>query len=232
MSLVTRSLGPVRANISSVPRGHYLAAEVGQLAGVSGKKIGQWARRGYIQSSWSSESPRIYSYQDAAEAMVVHELEDLDVAPRAIGDAVQGLREQLGTDWPLQSTQLFVPGGHPRRVGHTRTIAVRSSAGHLDDVVMRHPVLGRVDFVAIKRDLSKGGWVARLLPGLRYIEVNPDRLSGRPAIKGHRIAAADVARLAVEFGEEVPRQEYGLGKGQIGDAVRWWLKVREFEQAA
>ena len=59
------------------PRGRYLASEVGQLAGVPGNRIGQWARRGYIRSSWSSETPRIYSFQDAAEAFVVHELEEL-----------------------------------------------------------------------------------------------------------------------------------------------------------
>jgi hypothetical protein len=56
------------------PRGWYLAAEVGQLVGVSGDRIGQWARHGYIRSSVSTGSPRVYSFQDVAEAMAVHEL--------------------------------------------------------------------------------------------------------------------------------------------------------------
>lgn len=56
------------------PRGHYLAREVGLLAGVPGHTVGQWARRGYIQSSQSAGRPRVYSFQDVAEAMVVHEL--------------------------------------------------------------------------------------------------------------------------------------------------------------
>ena len=56
------------------PLGYYLAHEVGWLAGVSGDRIGQWARRGYIRSSVSSVVPLVYSYQDVAEAMVVHEL--------------------------------------------------------------------------------------------------------------------------------------------------------------
>jgi hypothetical protein len=44
------------------PRGHYLASEVGQLAGVSGERIGQWSRYGYIRASQSDdEYPLVYS---------------------------------------------------------------------------------------------------------------------------------------------------------------------------
>ena len=50
--------------------GHYLAGEAGLLAGVSGDRIGQWARWGYIRSSHSDGEPRVYSYEDVAEAMV------------------------------------------------------------------------------------------------------------------------------------------------------------------
>jgi DNA-binding transcriptional MerR regulator len=50
------------------PRGHYLASEVGRLAGVSGQSIGQWARNGYLRSSQSDGPPRVYSFQDVAEA--------------------------------------------------------------------------------------------------------------------------------------------------------------------
>ena len=53
------------------PVGHYLAREAGSLAGVSGDKIGQWARRGYIRSSQRTHVPRVYSFQDVAEAMVI-----------------------------------------------------------------------------------------------------------------------------------------------------------------
>ncbi len=47
------------------PRGHYLAWEAGQLAGVSGNAIGQWGRRGYIHASQSEAVPKVYSYQDS-----------------------------------------------------------------------------------------------------------------------------------------------------------------------
>jgi len=216
----------------SKPRGHYFAGEVGQLAGVSGKRIGQWARRGYIRSSWSDESPRIYSYQDVAEAIVVHELEVMNVAPRTIGKTVGTLREMLGTDWPLQDTELFVPESHPHALGRSKTVAVKSEFGHLEDVVRLHPVLGQVDLVGIKRDLARGGWAARALPDLRHIEVNPDRLSGRPTIKGRRVAASDVAQIANSGDEGSLKAGFGLTHAQVKDAVRWWSKVQEYERAA
>src|SRR4051812_42079863 len=87
------------------PRGHYLAHEVGALAGVSGDRIGQWARRGYIRSSQSTDRPRVYSYQDVAEAMVVHELlERADL--KSIKRAIARLRERHGHDWPLQHSDV------------------------------------------------------------------------------------------------------------------------------
>ena len=100
---VTGTLGPLSVGSAPVavtkemsPRGRYLANEVGRLAGVSGDRIGQWARRGYIRSSVSSGRPRVYSYQDVAEAMVVHELVQRDVALDAIKDAIAFLRESHG----------------------------------------------------------------------------------------------------------------------------------------
>ena len=68
------------------PRGHYLAWEAGQLAGASGNAIGQWARRGYIRASQSTKVPKVYSYQDVAEAMVVHDLLERMISHREITD--------------------------------------------------------------------------------------------------------------------------------------------------
>jgi hypothetical protein len=36
------------------------------------RRRNQWARYGYIRSSWSSTISRIYSFQDVAEAIAVH----------------------------------------------------------------------------------------------------------------------------------------------------------------
>jgi DNA-binding transcriptional MerR regulator len=88
------------------PKGLYLAHEVGRLAGVSGDRVGQWARRGYIRSSQSEGRPRIYSYQDVAEAMVVHELDARRFDLRYIRATIDNLRSDYG-EWPLQTARLF-----------------------------------------------------------------------------------------------------------------------------
>jgi hypothetical protein len=35
----------------------------------------------------------------------------------------------------------------------------------------------------VRAQLRRGGWAVRSLPDLHYIEVSPDRLSGRPTIE-------------------------------------------------
>ena len=47
--------------IHARPHGRFLASEAGELAGVSGTTIGQWARRGLIRSSIYDDEPRVYS---------------------------------------------------------------------------------------------------------------------------------------------------------------------------
>ena len=96
-------LVPVMAAIR--PHGHFLAAEVGELAGVSGTTIGQWARRGYIRSSASDGEPRVYSVEDVAEAAIVGELLDRGVAHGDIRRAIERLRDEYG-DWPLSGAPL------------------------------------------------------------------------------------------------------------------------------
>ncbi len=211
------------------PRGHYLAHEVGWLAGVSGKTIGQWARRGYIRSSRSSLLPLVYSYQDVGEAMVVHELLDHNVSHAAIRKTIEHLRSKYGSAWPLTHAELSVVPVHPDAVGRSRTVVEADAY----DIPGRHPVLAGVNLESIRADLHRGGWAARALPDLRFIEVDPDRLSGRPVIRGRRVPAEDAARLAdAKGGRAALREGYGLSDPEIDDAVRWWQKVQEFERLA
>lgn len=211
------------------PRGHYLANEVGRLAGVSGGKIGQWARQGYISSSQSTGRPRIYSYQDIAEAMVVHQLILNGVSLRKIAGTLKELREDpdLG-DWPLTQVQLVAAGS----ISEAKVL-IECDGEHFDLTGRRwHGMLDAGDLRAIALDLNRGGWAARELPDLTHIEVNPDRLSGRPTIRGRRIAARSVAELAeTDAGIEVLRDEYELNDAEIGDARRWWEVARSYEAA-
>jgi DNA-binding transcriptional MerR regulator len=97
--------------------GHFLAAEVGELAGVSGTTIGQWARRGYIRSSASDGEPRVYSVEDVAEAAIVGELRRRGVAHADVRRAIDRLAEEYG-EWPLSEAPL----GTTAERGRTRIV--------------------------------------------------------------------------------------------------------------
>ena len=97
--------------------GHFLAAEVGEMAGVSGTTIGQWARWGYIPASVSQEDPHVYSVEDVAEAAIVGELLGRGVPHRDIRRAIERLADEYGA-WPLSEAPL----GTTRARGRARVV--------------------------------------------------------------------------------------------------------------
>ncbi len=212
------------------PVGHYLAYEVGQLAGVSGGRIGQWARHGYICSSQSEGPPRIYSYQDVAEAMVVHALIQDGMSLRNIRTAVQNLRDEFGP-WPLQDAPLYAESD--------RRILLMDSGELFEADTAKMPGSGVIyqtverNLKQIAADLRRGGWAARELPDLEHIEVNPKRLSGRPTIRGRRIPARFVAETArTAGGRDLLQADFDLEPAQIDDAVSWLESVDVYLAAA
>jgi DNA-binding transcriptional MerR regulator len=105
------------------PRAHgrLLAADVGELVGVSGTTIGQWARRGYIRSSQGESEPRVYAVEDVAEAVVVRALLERGVRRPDIRQVVARLRQDAEAGaWPLVSVRLATAqnGGRPRLLAH------------------------------------------------------------------------------------------------------------------
>jgi DNA-binding transcriptional MerR regulator len=127
------------------PHGHFLAGEAGELAGVSGSTIGQWARWGYIRASQSSGDPHVYSVEDVAEAAIVHELLARGVRHADVRRAIERLHS-YGT-WPLSQAPLATTEeGRPRLVlrenGDAYALSPRgwqlmSSPPPLDDVRLR-----------------------------------------------------------------------------------------------
>jgi DNA-binding transcriptional MerR regulator len=86
------------------PHGQFLAGEAGELAGVTGNTIGQWARWGYIQASQSDGDPHVYSVEDVAEAAIVGELLRRGVRHRDVRRAIRYLPEYGA--WPLSEAPL------------------------------------------------------------------------------------------------------------------------------
>jgi uncharacterized protein (DUF433 family)/DNA-binding transcriptional MerR regulator len=211
------------------PRGWYLAREVGLLAGVSGDKIGQWARYGYIHSSWSSTIPRVYSFQDVADAIAVHQLLDRGVIHADIKKAIAGLREAYG-DWPLQIAPLATTD---RRQASPR-VALKEGGMAFDIGRKRgQSFLSFVELQSINQLLRRGGWALLDLPEVTHIEVDPDRLSGRPTIRDRRIPAEKVARIAqMPGGLRVLATGYDITKREAADAVRWYERAQQLAEAA
>lgn len=203
------------------PRGHYLAHEVGLLAGVTGLTIGQWARRGYIRSSQSEGRPRVYSFQDVAEAMVVHEALLREVPHAKIKLAIATLREEHG-DWPLTHANIGTYYG--------AIVERKGALGYDVSAYAWQQVIDPDNLSVIANQLNRGGWAVREIPDLEYIEVNPDRLSGRPVIRDRRIAARDVAEEAeTPEGIEDLKEGFELTDAEIVDATRWWKVASEYE---
>jgi DNA-binding transcriptional MerR regulator len=96
------------------PHGSFLAAEAGELAGVSGTTIGQWARRGLIRSSVSAGEPRVYAVEDVAEAAVVRALLERGVRHAQIHRAIAALGDR--GPWPLSHVTLATTVDGDRRV--------------------------------------------------------------------------------------------------------------------
>ena len=108
--------------ITAKPHGHFLAGEAGELAGVSGTTIGQWARWGYIRASQSGGDPHVYSVEDVAEAAIVRVLLERGVRHADVRRAVRHLADY--GDWPLSDAPLAT-------TTHTRRplIALREADG-------------------------------------------------------------------------------------------------------
>jgi len=90
--------------IDARPHGRFLAGEAGELAGVSGTTIGQWARRGLIRSSISDDEPRVYSVEDVTEAAVVRGLLDRGIRHGDVHRLIARLSDY--GRWPLSEAAL------------------------------------------------------------------------------------------------------------------------------
>ena len=84
--------------------GHLLAGDAGELVGVSGTTIGQWARRGYIRASQSAALPHVYSVEDVGEASIVASLLTRGVRHADIRAAIERLQDH--GPWPLSEAIL------------------------------------------------------------------------------------------------------------------------------
>lgn len=95
--------GPASDTLAAM-RGHgqLTAGEVGELVGVPGTTIGQWARWGYVRASVSEELPHVYGVEDVGEASIVAALLGRGVPHAEVRRAIT----HLVAPWPLSGADL------------------------------------------------------------------------------------------------------------------------------
>lgn len=204
--------------------GYYTTGDVARLAGLSPHRVARWARMGIIRHSVSSR-PNIYSYADVGEAVLAHYLFDQGKRPRDIRDLVESLRQEYGP-WPLAAAPIEHDG--PLCVIRDLDRGVYVSAD-----IPGHEVLEKtlLDLKAIREALKQGGWVALKNPRI-HVEIDPDRHSGEPVIKGRRLSTQRVAKLAAEpSGRMALRKDYDLSDDEIDDAVGYERDLAELVPA-
>lgn len=224
-----------RSIFEEEPQGHYPLCEAAWIAGVRSQRLAAWVRRGHASASQSPCPPLVFCYQDIAEAILIHELlEQRRVPWRQVRDTIAALRDKHGV-WPLSRESLR------RSLVTVKAPSARHSSLVVQDHDATYECLGsswqqmlnpEMLGLIISR-LERGGWAVVLEPDIEHIAIDPNYLSGRPTIRGHRIAAVDVACMAAtEDGQQMLRDEYRLTPEEIADAVRWWKAAQQLPAAA
>jgi uncharacterized protein (DUF433 family) len=168
-----------------------------------------------------SRKPSVYSYADAGEAVIVRYLIEHGVKPKKVREMVERLRVDFG-EWPLARAPLEHEGG---------LVVRREGANVLVDVVDRPNQQVEegtfLSLVEVRKALEQGGWVALKTPRV-HIQVDPDRLSGRPTIRDRRLPTAMVAELGQRSeGRDTLRTEFGLTDEEIDEAVGYEADVEK-----
>lgn len=194
----------------------------GALAGVSGNRIGQWARNGLVHPSYFEGRPRnLYTFNDVAEAIVIRWLLDRGFTYDAIHGAIAKARDEH-PDWPLLEAPLGVAQhavrGDPRGVIvlEVENGVFVSTAVGAEQVTLKPQLLDEA------RDmLHRGGWIAAQLELLR-IEVDPGKLGGAPSLRGRRWPIERIAQIAADDeGRALLVEDYGIDNGEIDESLRW-----------
>jgi uncharacterized protein (DUF433 family) len=204
----------------------------GALAGVSGNRIGQWARYGLIRPTvYEGRPANRYAFFDVAEAIVVHWLVDQSFNYEEIHQAIEAARAEHPC-WPLVRGQLGV-ARHSVEADRDRGVIVqRVPSGEYVEVgrAGRQVVL-KPELLDFAQDMLRtGGWIA-WVNHLDRIEVEPTKLGGAPTLRGSRWPVERIARIAADAeGRSILLDEYELDEGDVDQAVTWTVAAERLAE--
>lgn len=207
-------------DVESLTHAVYSPGRAGALAGVSGQRLGQWARNLIVRPSvYKGRPTNLYSYFDVAEAVAVNWLRSERFRYDEIHTAIQAARVDQ-PDWPLSQSDLGVARADPDE--DRGAIVKREGPIYVDITYEGDQVTLRPSFLFHVSDvLRSGGWIARQL-GLEHLEVQPGRLGGLPTLKGRRWAVQHVALIAEDHaGRSTLVDDYGLLPVEVDECVAW-----------
>jgi uncharacterized protein (DUF433 family) len=155
----------------------------------------------------------------------VRELFARGVGGHHLGGVIRELRPRLRR-WPLTrgdlATEELIDKASGERV---RTLIVEAHGGGYWDFSPRgmqgFEETARQPLEAMVEVLKTGGWPSREL-ALHRIDIDPERLSGRPSLRGHRLPVEFIADLAGTPNGREELAEFDLSEAEIDEAVRWW----------
>ena len=200
--------------------GVFSPRRAGALAGVSGGRIGQWARYGLIQPTvYSGRPANRYAFYDVAEAIVVHWLRDQRFDYAAIHEAIANARK-THPDWPLLGAELGV--ARHAIEGDRGLIVERIDGAYVETGRPGGQIVLKPEVLDFARDMLRtGGWLADQLH-LKRIEVDPEKLGGAPTLRGRRWPVERVARIAADdAGRAILIDDYGLDERDVDESLRW-----------
>ena len=217
------------------PRGHYPLTEAAWIVGLRPRRISGWVSKGHACASQQGRPPLVFSYQDLAELLLIHDLlKNHSVPWQEIADTIEGLQEDHKC-WPLSRESLEETLSTIRAPRGKRSGLVVERGGQVFQRRGRgwQQLLNPKTLGLITDRLEHGGWAALLEPSIKHIAIDPDFYSGRPTIRGRRISAVDVATLAEDpGGETILLDNFRLQKVEIDDAVTWWRATQRARQNA
>ena len=208
----------------NMPVGWYLASDVADLVGVSRRSIVEWTSIGTSSDEAIGASSRLLVSGRRRGHGCSRTLRSQGAARRDPGDRPE-LRGAIGS-WPLQMAPLALyegeKGARAALVGEQDGMAYDIGRGIGNQVFLP----GLEELKRLARELRSGGWVVRIHPEIRHVEVNPDILSGKPLSlaahqrrggRGYRCRAGGPSRASswVRSDHRRDRRRRRVGRGRV-----------------
>lgn len=210
------------SRVRSIFEGCYEGPRAAALAGVPASTVYDWARKGVVVPSVSSERPKLWAYADLMALRIVYWLRHPKVGGRVPASPMSQVRQALealeadGVDlWAAteggSSTPLCVNRSGEVFIREGQALRTRRGQGVLNDPELE--ILGPFE--------ASPTWGPDLRQPMPHLRIVPGKVSGEPHLEHSRLMTSTVAALAERgFSLESIRQLYPQEDAEaLGEAI-------------